>query len=410
MIEQAVILCGGLGTRLGQLTAATPKPLLPVGGVPFLQILIQEIARSGVRNFLLLAGHHADQVVAFADTVADKLNLTINVEVAIEARPAGTGGALYEAGSRLAESFLLLNGDSLLDLPLWQLDQLLAAQADAIGAIALREVADCGRYGKVELAGSRITSFAEKQTGAGAGMINGGVYLFRRSVLDYLQADCSLERDVLPVLAAQRRLFGRETRGFFIDIGLPETFNEAQNALVAHRQQPAVFFDRDGVLNLDHGHVGTAERFTWSKGAVEALRLVNELGYYAFVVTNQAGIAKGKYTVEDYWTLRDRIRAELAEAGAQIDDERFCPYHPEASVPEFRAQSPDRKPAPGMLLDLMARWPVERQGSFLIGDQETDLEAAAAAGLPAFRFAGGDLSAFVQSCIEQGRAGHDRHG
>lgn len=404
MIRQAVILCGGLGTRLGALTASTPKPLLPVNGTPFLQTLIQEVMRCGVRNILLLAGHQAEQVVTFAAQLPLALNTDITVEVAIESVPAGTGGALYEARDRLDDTFLLLNGDSFLDIALWRLDHLLVSQPQAVGAVALRAVPDSGRYGTVQLDGTTINRFAEKAADVGPGLINGGVYLFQRTLLKRLAANCSLERDVLPGLAADGLLLGVESDGFFIDIGLPETFDDAQRALQAHRTRAAVFFDRDGVLNVDYGHVGTADRFTWNDGALAAIRLVNDHGYYAFIVTNQAGIAKGKYQLDDYWRLRDHVRSELADYGAQIDDERFCPDHPDAVMPEFRRDSPNRKPAPGMLLDLMQRWPVDRARSFLIGDQPSDLVAGRAAGLPSFHYNGGDLRDFVAARLKDIRS------
>jgi D-glycero-D-manno-heptose 1,7-bisphosphate phosphatase len=265
-------------------------------------------------------------------------------------------------------------------------------------------VEDSGRYGSVLSNGSLVQRFEEKRAGAGPGLINGGVYAFRRdALLRALQPRCSLERDVLPRLASENLLQGVEADGFFIDIGLPQSFAEAQRSLMAHRRRPAVFFDRDGVLNRDHGHVGSIERFEWTEGALDAIRLVNDRGYYAFVVTNQAGIAKGKYSLSDYWALRDFIRSELAANGGQIDDERFCPFHPEGIVPAYRASSPDRKPAPGMILSLIDCWPVEIEGSFLVGDQTSDLAAAEAAGIKAFHFEHGNLHDFVQGCLGEQR-------
>ena len=400
MIEQAVILCGGFGTRLGSLTKVTPKPLLPVGETAFLQILIQEVARSGVRKFLLLAGHLSGQIIAFAEKLPDALGMNIQVDVAVEKLPAGTGGALYEARDLLADTFVLLNGDSFLDCPLHHLGALLSSSSNAVGAIALRHVEDSGRYGSVKLTSSGLISgFEEKNSAATAGLINGGIYLLRRSVLNYIRPDCSLERDVMPCLAAEGRLLGYATDGFFIDIGLPETYKEAQNALIAHRFRPAIFLDRDGVLNIDNGHVGTIDRFHWTKGALEGIKLLNNKGYYVFVVTNQAGIAKGKYSIEDYWILRDHIRRELFYSGAQIDDERFCPYHPDAILPDWRCASDWRKPNPGMLVDLLNRWPVDKEKSFLIGDNMTDLAAASAVGLSAYHFKTGNFQEFVLSCL-----------
>jgi D-glycero-D-manno-heptose 1,7-bisphosphate phosphatase len=396
--RQAVILCGGLGTRLGALTADTPKPLLVIGGVPFLETLIREVARSGIRRFLLLAGHLAHQVEAFAADLQERLGSGFSIEVNVEQQPAGTGGALFEAKDRLDELFLLFNGDSFLDFPFHQLGDTVT-RSGARGAIALRRVADASRYGEVFLDGGKISRFVEKSGEQRAGLINGGVYLLQKRTLDILEPNSSLERDFLPQLAEQGKLAGKTFEGFFIDIGLPETYEEAGRVLMAHRRRPAAFLDRDGVLNHDAGHVGTIERWQWTEGALEAIRRLNHAGYYVFVVTNQAGIAKGKYGVEDYWLLRDRIREQLFEARAQIDDERFCPYHPDGTVEEWRSASDWRKPGPGMINDLLAAWPVDREGSFLIGDQPSDLGAAEAAGIRPHLFTGGNLDRFVAELL-----------
>lgn len=398
MPRQAAILCGGLGTRLGERTQSTPKPLLPVGDVPFLQILMQEVARSGVRRFVLLAAHFADQIEAFAATIAERLGIELSVEVSIEPELAGTGGAVRHALNQLDEEFFLLNGDSFFDFPLHLLVAQARRDASASGVLSLREIPRADRYGVVTLENDVVTSFGEKLRMNGPALINGGVYLLKREIVEKMPARCSLEQDVLPDLARTGRLRGIANAGFFIDIGIEEAYQDAQKKLVEHRQRPALFLDRDGVLNLDHGYVGTPERFEWIAGARDTIKAFNEHGYYVFVVTNQAGIAKGKYTEKEYWQLRDYIREDLAMAGAQIDDERFCPYHPDAILPALRQQSDWRKPGPGMLFDLMDKWPVKKDGSLMIGDKIWDIEAAEAAGIPGFLYDGGHLETFARSC------------
>ncbi|MCS3928213.1 D-glycero-D-manno-heptose 1,7-bisphosphate phosphatase [Bradyrhizobium elkanii] len=169
--------------------------------------------------------------------------------------------------------------------------------------------------------------------------------------------------------------------------------------------RPAVFFDRDGVLNHDRGYVFEANKFEWKDGAREAVKLVNEAGYFAFVVTNQSGVARGFFEESDVQALHLWIAEELALVGARIDAFEYCPDHPDAAIERYRRVSDRRKPAPGMITDLLKRFPVVAHRSVLIGDKRSDLEAAKAAGIQGLLFQDGNLEEFVRLVLTLSASG-----
>ncbi|MEO0466842.1 MAG: HAD family hydrolase [Pseudomonadota bacterium] len=160
--------------------------------------------------------------------------------------------------------------------------------------------------------------------------------------------------------------------------------------------KPALFLDRDGVINVDRGYVAKVADFEWIDGAIACVKAFKARGWHVFVVTNQTGIAHGLYTESDMASVNAHMLKGMAAGGAHIDAVYHCPFDPKGSDPAFTRDSRDRKPHPGMLLQAMADFPVDREASFLIGDKDTDIQAARAAGIGGFLFSGGNLQTFAE--------------
>jgi D,D-heptose 1,7-bisphosphate phosphatase len=396
--RSCAILVGGLGTRLGELTRDIPKPLLPVNGVPFLDHLLVEVARHGFTDVALLAGHLGDQLQAYAGrrNVAGR---DVQITVHVETQPIGTAGALLPLAETIDDTLLLLNGDSWFDIDLRAFATALPGWA--LARLALNHTTYLDRFGVVEFDNGRITRFAERKTGVTTGYINAGIYLLRRSLIERITSTpCSLERDIYPLLAQEGLLEAWPAEAFFIDIGIPDDYVIAGELIKRQRTRPAVFFDRDGVLNRDHtGYAHKPEELEWTNNAIEAIRLANQSGWYTFVVTNQSGVARGYYDEDAVRRFHEQMEIELAREGAHIDEFRFCPFHPEGTVARYRRDAECRKPKPGMLIDLMRAWPIDVPRSILIGDKESDCAAAAAAGIRGYLFRDGNLRSKLRDAM-----------
>jgi len=291
----------------------------------------------------------------------------------------------------------LLNGDSFFDINLLDLPTV-ARERPWLGAVALRSLADAGRFGRVTLDGEKVGCFAEK-SGSGPGLINGGVYFLRREAIERVTAlPCSLEREVLPQLAAEGSLAGRVYDGYFIDIGIPEDLARARRELPG-RRRPAVFLDRDGVLNVDSGYVHRTDDLCWVPGAIDTVKRFNDRGWFVVVVTNQSAIARGYYDAVAVHALHAFMERELQSNGAHVDAFFLCPHHPDGIVPELAIACGCRKPEPGMLLAAAREWPIDLEHSILIGDKESDMVAAQRAGVRGVLFEGSSLAEFVDELV-----------
>lgn len=399
-VEQAVILCGGKGTRLGDKVRELPKPMLPVGGRPVLDHIIANLVLAGVRRFILAAGHLGD-VIADYYRAADR-HPGCTIETVIEREPLGTAGSLRLYAEQLEPDFVLAYGDVFIDL---DATRLLAAHErhHPLGTLLVRasdhpwdsHLVDADDSGKVrEFVHRRTPDRLYRNTA------NAAVYVLSRRILDFVPRDRASDfgADVFPAaLAAGEtlRTHALEEEAFVKDMGTPDRLAAVEEYLAdrtlvaAARRGPqpidTVFLDRDGVLNADTDLIDRPERLELLPGGAEAVALLNRHGIRCVVVTNQPVIARGLCTEETLAVIHEKLRADIRAAGGELAAIYHCPHHPEThhdeGVAALRRGCRCRKPAPGMLLRARRELGLDLARCAMVGDRTSDLRAGRAAGV-----------------------------
>ena len=231
MVTEAIILAGGLGSRLRTAVPELPKAMAPIAGKPFLSYLLRLLETSGIRRVVLACGYKSDAICSFFGSGHGKLQ----VDYSIEDEPLGTGGAIARAIPRIeGASAFVVNGDTLLRVDYQAMTSALSSHPGAQLVVALRPVPDASRYGSAVVVGDRIQSFNTRGT-AGPGLINGGCYLLNRSLFDRypMPSKFSWEEDFLQVQTHALQPIAFQCDASFIDIGVPEAFEQAQTLIPA---------------------------------------------------------------------------------------------------------------------------------------------------------------------------------
>ncbi len=371
----ALILAGGLGTRLSTILKDQPKPMAPIGKRPFLEFIIAMLEKQGIRDIVLLTGHKSGTVEKH---FGDGRNFGVSIIYSIEREPLGTGGAVKLASGLLSgdEDFLVLNGDTYFNIDYMNLIDF-HKKKKALMTVSLKYVDDPGRYGSITIQDYRVSGFIEKGSISGGGYINGGVMVLSPGALSYFRRDgfLSLEREVMPSLLETGRVFGIPFGGKFIDIGIPDDYRASLEKLPLWERTHmirAAFLDRDGIINEDNGYLYRVKELKLLDGSVSFLKVLKKMGFSFIIITNQSGIGKGIFSEEDYHIFQNELIRKLSTEGIDILDSFFCPFHPEASILEYRWESILRKPEPGMVLAAADKHFIDIAKSVMIGDKESD--------------------------------------
>jgi histidinol-phosphate phosphatase family protein len=398
-MKQLVILAGGRGTRLTSNFGAKPKPMASVGGKPVIDLQLQLAKTFGFFEVHLLLCHQASVI---KDHLGDGSQRGIRIHYHIEPEPLGTAGAVLRALPVLADKFVLMYGDTVLDV---DLDQLWKHHEDAAADATLFVHPNDHPYDSdlVEMdAAAWIWAFhphpRPPQTYL-QNRVNAGLYVLEKRALEpWSRSPGKLDfaHDLFPrMLAAGARLSGHKSREYIKDMGTPDRLARVEGdmnsglieRLALRNPCPAVFLDRDGTLNVEVDRITDPAQLELIDGAVAAVKRLNRAGMLAVVITNQPVIARGDCTEETLRLIHNKLESLLGCGGAYLDGLYYCPHHPDRGFPgertELKIFCDCRKPGIALIQQAAAELNIALQQSWLIGDSSIDLQAARNAGMKA---------------------------
>jgi D,D-heptose 1,7-bisphosphate phosphatase len=366
-----ILLAGGIGSRLGSHTKKKPKPLMKINNKSFIEILIRAFAKYNFENIYILAGYKGDTIYRMFN---NKIYNFSKVKCFVEKKRLGTWGAVRNIRKVIKNNFILSNADSLIDE---NFHNLIFKKNSPHTKINMSLVKNLNYRSNKTLMG--LTIFKKKVIFSKKSQyMNGGVYFIKKELLyqDKFERVKSIENEVLPELIRTKKVGGFITNNFFLDIGTPANLKLAKKKLPQMLKKPAIFLDRDGVVNYDNGYTYKWEKFKFKKYVEKGLAYLQDKNYLIFIVTNQAGIAKGYFKEIDFHILHKKIKTYLAKKNIYFDDVKYCPYHPGAIIKEYKKKTQYRKPGNLMLKEIIREWDVDIKKSIMIGDKSTDELAA----------------------------------
>lgn len=371
LIKQAVILAGGLGTRMKPFTDEAPKPMYPFQGEPFIYYLVKQIKSFGIDNILLLLGYLPEKIMGY---LKDGSEYGVNVSYDITPVEYNTGDRLLHAKDMIDNQFLLMYCDNYCPI---DYTRLCRDYEENNAWIQLSAYENKDGYTKNNLLvdNGMITVYDKKRMTPNLQGVDIGYAIIRKSVFQYItEGGANFEAIVYPELVKQKKLYATVTKHRYYSVGSWERIHLTEqffgNCLT-------VFLDRDGTINKRAPkacYIETPEQFVWLEGAKAAIKMLKESGYRVILVSNQPGIARGNLTEDVLAQIHGKMQDELQqETGCQIDAIYYCPHN-------WDDDCECRKPRPGMLYQAQKDYSLNLTECILIGDDDRDIEAGIAAG------------------------------
>lgn len=364
-----VILAGGKGSRLNKYLGNLPKPMVKINKKSFLSYLINNASVYNFNKIYIMTGYRS---AIIKNKFHKKEFNFVPVECIKEKKPLGTGGCLSLLKKKISKEFIILNGDTFVDINFQKLIKK-KIHSNEISMVLAKKKQNENSYQLTSLSikNNKVTCHQK------GNYFNAGIYkLHKKNIQNFTNQFLSFENDFLKKKIDEKKVIPFVNNNLFIDIGTPKTLKKSHIIFKNHFTKPAAFFDRDGTINFDYQYVHKIQNFHFKPGILRLLKYLTKQNYYIFIVTNQAGIAKRKFLLSDFKKLHIQLKNILLKHNIKIHDVIYCPYHPKALIKKYRKKSNFRKPGNLMIETLKKKWDIKLKKSFFIGDQKKDFLAA----------------------------------
>ncbi len=397
---QLVVIAGGKGTRLQERLGDRPKPMVEVDGKPLIEHQVLLARKHGIGDILILTGYGAEYIERY---FGDGSAWGVRIDYQRELEPLGTAGALLDARHKLEDTFVVMYGDTMVNV---DLQKLIASHSAGASATLLVHPNDHPQDSDLVEMNERneIVAFHPYPHAADANLqnlVNAALYVFSKQATELARSPADIAKQLFPALLANgKTLCGYRSREYIKDAGTPERLDRVRSDYQSGRVTaasfdaaiPAVFLDRDGTLNRDHGWLNLPEKLELLPGAAEAVHAINRSGRLAVLITNQPVVARGECSEAGLRQIHNRLEWLLGKSHAYLDAIYYCPHHPDSGYPgervDLKIACACRKPATG-LLELASRdLNIDVSRSWMIGDSTTDIQAAKSFGIPSVLVSG----------------------
>ncbi len=392
---KAIILAGGRGSRLGDLTKEIPKPMIRIGGKPVLEHQIAFLRNYGIKNIIILTGYLSE---AIEEYFKHGSKFGVNISYFKEKRPLGTTGGLKEIERELTEDFLLLYGDVMVNMNLKEFISF-HKKKRGIGTLTIHPNDHPYDSDLVEIdKDQKIVAFHPKphqENKYYRNLVNACFYVMSPEILKYIKKGVRADfgKEVFPKIIQKENFYGYNTAEYLKDIGTPERLKEVREdykngkieRLNKENKRGAIFLDRDGVINKYVGLLYRTEDFELLPGVGEAIKKINRSEFLAIVITNQPVIARNLCSIEELEEIHKKMETLLGRERAKLDAIYYCPHHPDKGFPEenpkYKIECNCRKPKTGLIERAVNDFNIDLKNSYFIGDSLRDVLCGKNAGV-----------------------------